>query len=306
VLRREKRAPKHRVCSIPFLVKGAIVVHSDGHQPMQHQRKSRFVVLGCLLALGMLLASFYNRDQEKGKPFIVVTVARAVFSPFQSAVHSVQGFGRGIKGSLRSRSGLQNENKSLQEEVKRLSTENAQLREEHSENLRLRSSLGFKKHYPARLCSAQVIARGASAWHRTCTVDRGWRDGVKRAAPVITPRGLVGQVLDAGPKQSLVLLLDDESSGIGAVVQRSRVAGVCQGQHNGFLIMNYIDKDADVKIGDLVVSSGMGGIYPRGLQIGRIVRIQHGDGLQKSAEIRPSVQVDQVEEAFIIVKGPGN
>lgn len=255
----------------------------------------------------MLLASFYNRDQEKGKPLIVVTVARAILSPFQSAVHSVQGFGGGIKGSLRSRSRLKDENKSLQEEVKRLSSENAQLREEHSENLRLRSCLSFKEqHSPMRLCAAQVIARGASAWHRTCTVDRGWRDGVKRAAPVVTPRGLIGQILDAGPKQSLVLLLDDESSGIGAVVQRSRVTGVCQGQHNGYLIMNYIDKDADIKIGDLVVSSGMGGVYPKRFQIGRIVRIQPGDGLQKSAEIRPSVQLDQVEEAFVIVQEPGN
>jgi rod shape-determining protein MreC len=268
---------------------------------MLHLRNGRFLILVGLLAVGMLLAALHQQADRRGQTFFVDSAIRTVLSPLQSAVHAVVGVGSGIEGSLRTRSRLQSENKRLRGEVLRLHAETAKLREEHAENLRLRSSLQFKKSYPGRLLSAQIIGRGASRWHQTITIDRGWRDGVHRADPVTTPRGLVGQVMDLSAGVSQVLLLTDQSSGVGAVVQRSRVAGVCQGQHTSYLIMNYMDKDADIKVGDLIVSSGAGGIYPKGLPIGRVERVSRTGGFLKTAEIRPSVEAERLEEAFVIV-----
>ncbi|MDO8585978.1 MAG: rod shape-determining protein MreC [Armatimonadota bacterium] len=265
-------------------------------------RYGRLIVLVLLLALGMLIAALHNRAVEDNRPSIVATTVRAVLSPFQSAVHSVVKTGHNAKRSVRGRSRVMRENDNLRIELKQLTKENARLREEHAENIRLRKLLEFKKSYPTQLLTAQVIAMRPSQWHNTCTIDRGWRDGVRKTDPVITARGVVGQVIDVGSNVSQVLLLTDQASGLGAIVERSRVTGICQGQQARTLVLNYLDKDADVKKDDLVVTSGIGQVYPKGLRLGRVVKLRGAGGYMKSAEIRPSVQFDQLEEVAVIVR----
>ena len=268
---------------------------------MPQSRTGRIVALVLLLAVGMLLGALHKRAAERRQPFFIEQAIRSVLSPFQSAIHSVARAGSGVTKSLRGRKRVMRENRRLRREVLRLSKENAALREERAENLRLRASLDFKQDYPTELLSARVISRGASRWRHAVTIDRGWRDGVGHADVVVTPRGLVGQVFDVGPSVSQVLLLTDQSSGVGALIQRSRVFGVCRGRHTPNLVMDYIDKDADIKAGDIVVSSGDGGVYPKGIPVGRVARIEPSGGLLKAAEIRPSVRFGQLEEAFVIV-----
>jgi len=265
-------------------------------------RYGRLIVLALLLALGMLIAAWHNRSTEAGGSSVVATTVRAVLSPFQSAVHAIGRTGHNIRTALRPSRNVIGENHTLRAEVKQLSRENARLREEHAENVRLRELLELKQGYPTELLMAQVIAVGASQWHNTCTIDRGWRDGVRKTSTVVTPRGVVGQVIDVGASVSQALLLTDESSGVGALVQRSRVTGICQGQQTGYLTLNYLDKDADAKVADLVVTSGAGEVYPKGLLLGRVVRIRGAGGYVKSADIRPSVQFDQLEEVAVIVR----
>ncbi|MDO8683274.1 MAG: rod shape-determining protein MreC [Armatimonadota bacterium] len=261
--------------------------------------------MACLLALGIFLAAAHNRAVEQNQSSAAEKVIRTILSPFQSAIHAVRGAGSGVSESMRTRGRLLRENKALRGKVSRLYMENARLREERKENQRLRIGLEFKKNYPMRLLSAQVIARGASRLHETCTIDRGSDDGVWQAYAVITPQGLVGQVLTSDAGVAEVLLLTDQSSGVGAIAQRSRVNGICQGQHTGYLVMNYLDKNADVKAGDMVVTSGVGKVYPKGIPIGCVTRIKRTDGFVKSAEIKPAVQFDRLEEAFVIIKGIG-
>jgi rod shape-determining protein MreC len=217
-------------------------------------------------------------------------------------MRGIQRSGHGAKERMRTRGQLMRENKTLRDEVLNMSRENARLREEHAENARLRSMLDFRTAWPTKLLMAQVIAKGASQWHDTCSIDRGWRNGVAKSDPVVTPRGVVGQVIDVGPDVSQVLLLTDQSCGVGAIVQRSRVTGICQGQQTGSLSMDYVDKEADIKVGDLIVTSGIGRIYPKGLQLGRVTKIHNTSGYMKSADVRPSVEFDKLEEAAVVIR----
>ena len=271
---------------------------------MQLLRSGRFIALICLLGLGILLATLHKRAVEQNQPFFADTAIRAILSPFQSATHSVVRAGPNLVRSLRSRGALLRQIKTLRKKTLVLEMENAKLREEHAENLRLRSCLEFKERSRQRLCAAQVIARGASQWHKTITINRGQRDGLRRASPIITPRGLVGQVLEAGGGVSQVLLITDQSSGAGALVERSRVSGLCEGQHTGFLIMNYLDKSADINVGDIIVTSGAGGVYPKGIPIGRVTRITSSGEAMKCAEVRPSVDFDRLEEVLALAGKP--
>lgn len=268
---------------------------------MLHPRTGRLIALACLLALGMLLATLHNRAVEQEQPFAISRIIRAVLSPFQSSIHSVVRTGQGFKESVRSRKVLQQQNRMLRQEVLNLTRENAELREARAENERLRESLGFKKRYRGDLIAAQVISRGSSRWHDTITIDRGSRDGLQRADVVMTARGLVGQVTEVGNRTSQAMLLTDQLSGVGAVVQRSRVSGICRGKLTPNLVMDYIEKDDDIKVGDIVVTSGTGGVYPKGIVIGRVTKVTPSSGLMKSASITPSVKLKRVEEVFVLV-----
>jgi len=270
---------------------------------MLHSRYGKLLVLACLLVAGMFIAAMRDDATGDAQSSTATTVVRTILTPFQSVVHSIRCCGHNTKLSMRTRGHLMRENKNLREEVVALSSENAQLREEHAENIRLQSLLELKKSYPTELLMTRIIALGASQWHQTCTIDRGWRDGVHKTDPIITQRrGVVGQVIDVGAGVSQVLLLTDQSCGVGAIVERSRATGICQGQTAG-LCMNYIDKDADVRVGDLVVTSGIGQVYPKGLLLGRVMKVRNTNVL-KSADIRPSVEFYKLEEAAVIIRKP--
>jgi rod shape-determining protein MreC len=269
---------------------------------MLHSRYGKLVVLVCLLVAGMVIAAQHNDAPDNTQPSTAAAIIRTVLSPFQSVVHSIRRCGYNTKLSMRTRGHLMRENKNLRQEVLTLSKENARLRGDHAENVRLRSLLEFKKSYPTELLTTQIIALGASQWHQTCTIDRGWRDGVRKTDPIVTPRGVVGQVIDVGAGVSQVLLLTDPSCGVGAVLQRSGASGICQGQ-TADLCMNYINKDADVQVGDLVVTSGIGQVYPKDLVLGRVMKVR-STGVLKSADIRPSVEFDKLVEAAVIIHRP--
>jgi len=271
---------------------------------MQFLRNSKFIALICLLGLAVLLATLHKKAAEQNQSFFADSAIRAVLSPFQSAAHSLVTAGPNLANSLRTRGGLLRRIKDLRKKARDLEMENAKLREERAENIRLRSCLGFKERCEQRLCAAQVIARGASQWYKTITINRGRRNGVRRASPVITPRGLVGQVLEAGWGVSQVLLLTDQSAGAGGIVERSRVSGVCEGQQAGSLLMNYLDKNADISVGDIIVTSGSGGVYPKGIPIGRVTKITPAGEAMKRAEVRPRVDFDRLEEVLVMIGKP--
>lgn len=200
------------------------------------------------------------------------------------------------------------DNLSLKAELEKLSDIHTRLREIEAENARLRELLEFKQASPHALMPARVIGHNPDSWFNYLIIDKGASDGVTKDMPVVTPKGLVGRVAQVTPGTARVMLLSDADSGVGGLVQRSRDAGVVLGGvgRQQFLTVRLFSRDADIVPGDQIVSSGLGGIFPRGLPIGVVVRVDREEyGLLKTASIRAAVDFGRLEEVFVLGRGDG-
>jgi len=201
---------------------------------------------------------------------------------------------------------LQAENQALRAEVERLTIENVRLSEVAAENALLREQLQYKLDNPSLdILSAgvigRVVGRDPSNLLSYLIIDRGSRDGLVKGMPVVTPRGLVGRVTDVGERWAKVLLIIDASSSVNALVQRSRATGVLQGRLGANPVMRYIAQGEDVQVGDIVLTSGLGGNFPKGQVIGQVVAVHQRDiELFQEAEVRPSVDFNRLEMVIVI------
>lgn len=206
------------------------------------------------------------------------------------------------KGVLQYRRILR-ENRELREKTESLNNQIISLREASLENERLRGLLSFKQQFPYASIAAEVIGRDASSWMGFIIIDRGSRHGIKLNMPVISTSGLVGRVYEVGQRTARVLLITHPDSRVTAILQRSREEGVIAGTVSGNCRMLYLSKSCDVNIQDTVISSGLGGIYPKGSLIGKVVELkEERGGLGRYAEVEPATNFYRLEEVLIIVK----
>lgn len=246
---------------------------------------------------------------ERGKiqmPFVDKTVM-VVLSPFQNffswAGNQIAFLQRGITEIKY----LQKQNKQLREEVELLRAQNLTASEYASENQRLRALLGYKQaSIQFDLVAAGVIGRESVTWSSVIIINRGTLDGVANNMAVVTEMGLVGHVLEASANTSKVQLILDPRSSVGTLVQRadSRVAGIVEGDINNptHPRMVNIPKDANVQVEDAVVTSGFGGVYPKGIVVGKIKEIHNDEGgLLKYGVIETSVNFEKLEDVAVIV-----
>lgn len=202
----------------------------------------------------------------------------------------------------------------LAEENRRLRLENEQCRllqnetaEIRRENLRLRELLGWQAGQPARYKAARIIARDPSGWWRTAQIDAGSRDGIQAHLPVRTAEGLVGRVVSVGATRSQILLIGDPNLRVGALIQESRETGVLFSgdssplEHN-MADLGFLSRGSAVKPGQTVVTSGMGGIFPKGIPIGQIVDFEPADmGLSIKARVRLFARMNALEEVWVML-----
>ena len=267
--------------------------------------KSRFLLLG--LVVIHLAAISHQVDAGGG----VSLLQRAVFT-LLSPVESV--FSGGARGLISGWRGwidlrhVQQANERLEERVRYLETLLQERQHQAREADRLREVLALRQTLPLETIAAEVVTRDGMPWFRTLTLDRGREAGVTLEAAVISAAGVLGRVVAVGPGASKVQLLQDRESGAGAMIERSRVAGVVSGQI-GFadagandLVMKYVPGLADVVVGDVVVTSGMDRIYPKGLVVGRVRLVGPGSGLFKEILVTPAARPDQIEEVLVVKK----
>ncbi len=199
---------------------------------------------------------------------------------------------------------LRAENQRLGEEVERLKEEVTRLREQAQATQRLERLLAFREQLPGRAIGARVIGRDSTKWFSVITVDRGSQDGVHRNAPVVAAEGLVGRVLTVTPTTAQVLLVSDARSAVGVVLQQSREAGVVEGQEQTLLRLKYISRDREITPGELLVTSGLSGVFPRGLPVGAVETVVREQGaLYQEATVRPVVNLDHLEDVLILIEG---
>ena len=267
-------------------------------------QKNRPLVFGALLLLVALLwysVSLRRQDQTN----LIEGLILSVTGPVQS---SLDGLLEGTAGTWSHYLYLFNavdENLRLQEENRNLKAELVRNDEIRHENQRLRLLLDFREAQEIITLPARVIAEDASSWFRTVTIDKGHEQGVTEGMPVVVAEGVVGRVVRSSGRYSRVLLITDASSAVATLLQENRARGVCRGQGDQ-LIFDFVLRQEEVNPGDRVVTSGMGGVFPKGLVIGEVKSVDRQEfGLFQSITITPAVDFSHLEEVLVLLRGGG-
>jgi len=197
--------------------------------------------------------------------------------------------------------GIEEENKNLKKKIGELTAMNLSYQESYKEAQRLKKLLAFSDEHNYHFISARVIGREQAALSRTISIDKGLAHGLKTGMPVVAPPGLIGRLVDVSWHASRVLLFIDENSNIDAIVQRNRTQGIISGAGSRGMILKYISKTQDVKEGDVIVSSGMGGVFPKGLLIGQVGHVDRQEAsLFIKINVAPYVDLSKLEEILIL------
>jgi rod shape-determining protein MreC len=201
--------------------------------------------------------------------------------------------------------GLHDENIALKKRVSTLSIDSQLLQEQADENKRLRDLLVFRKKFEHTMLPAEIIGRDPSGWFKTILIDKGSKDGIAKDTGVITPDGVVGRVIEVGLNSAKVLLLSDVNCYVDAVVKRTRTHGMVVGRGENMCTLAYMLKTEDVALGDVIISSGINTIYPRGIIIGTVTKINRDrSGFFQSIEVQPAVDFSKLHEVLIVLRGP--
>jgi len=269
------------------------------------ERKPSLLLL-VLLAGNLVLMS--SRLRGGGRGSILQDTVLAIGAPFLGAASWVAG---GIGGTWRSYVDLReaaDENVRLRERVETLTREANASEESRQELARLRDLLGLKETAPFGTVTARVIGKESADGARILLIDRGRADGIRPNQPAITPRGVVGRVIDVSASASKVQTILDPNSAVAGIVQRTRVQGIVVGAGEAGCRMDYVSDLVPVEVGDVVVTSGLDQIHPKGEILGIVAVVGQGDGLTQVIEVRPEVDFRRIEEVLVVLKpegGPG-
>jgi len=243
------------------------------------------LVIACVLSFSLMVLE--RHEQARVAWFIQHTL----LGPFEAAV-----------GWMDSAVGVYWDNQHLRERLTRLQIETDALRGERQENARLRELLKLEERHPYSLVASSVVGRSLDRLGGSLTIDKGIADGVDAGRAILTPDGLVGRVERATQHQARVLTLLHRDCSVAARIERSRVDGVMEWEFGTQPVLNlrYVSSQEDVKAGDLVVTSGLGGMFPAGIRIGTVSRVGlDPNGLMKEINVRPAVNFRSLEEILV-------
>lgn len=278
----------------------------------------RYWVALIFLLAGCLAGAWHNRAAGRGRQDMVSGTAQAVVAPPARAVGGISRWISNQTGWLLHGRAISEENRRLRARIEELEGQNAACKEAERENEQLRQDLKFVGSQKTALLAADVLARRVNPDFDTIVISRGSRDGVHINSIARTRAGLVGKVSEVSPFSATVILLTDPNGGVGARVQRASshdAIGVCKGDYNALVPLIDLPGDADIKIGDLIVTSGFGTAiqpaakgmpsvfqtYPKGLPIGVVVSVQGEEGsVSKIARVRPVVDFDRLEQVYVL------
>jgi len=264
-------------------------------------RRYKLLFYMILLLLLTLILYSYNLRQKAATSFF----ERAVLSlaaPFQIAIDGGVDSVIAIWNNYFWLVDTRQRNLELERENLKLRSQLRETREISLQNERLRHLLGFVDELDRPALPAQIIGEDVSHWARTLVIDKGSGSGLRNGLPVVAAEGVVGRIIKIGPESSRVLLITDASSAVASLVQRTRTRSIARGRGQE-LAVNYALGDRDVRVGDLLVTSGMGGVFPKGLPLGLVTTVQR-DPFTLFLKIRaePTVDFSHLEEVMVIVR----
>jgi len=263
---------------------------------------------GAVLASALLVAFLALTLQARQDVAAVAFARRALLMTVAPFLRAAAWAGRSAQAVWREYvdlRGVQAENRRLQAELRGLQQRLESVQEMAQENRRLQAVLEMPAPPAGRPVVAQVIGKDATNWFRSLLIDRGSGDGLERNAPVLVPQGLVGRVVEVAPIAARVQLVTDPVSSVGALVQRTRVSGIAAGDGGGTLRLRYLPLMADVAVGDRVVTSGMGGVFPKGLPLGTVAAVERRSGaLFQEAVLEPAADLSRLDEVIVLTGLP--
>ena len=260
-----------------------------------------FVTIVLLIVIGV-------SSVQNNKINYVGDIFSTILSPFQRFINFSDKKINDFFGHFEDINKLREENEALKKTVVELVYENEKLIDFRIKNDELRKALDIKDQYNnMEMIGANIIAKDMGNWFDIFTIDRGTKDGIANDYPIVTSRGLVGRVMQTDLFSSKVIAIIDEDSSISARLSKTSDIVAIRGDRKlkdqGLCIMSYIPPDADISAGDKVETSGVGGIYPKGIVIGRVKEVrQRTNELDRYAIIEPSVDFRRLEEVFILKK----
>jgi rod shape-determining protein MreC len=259
--------------------------------------------LAAAIFLQILGLAVQVKSPTENHPARLIRVwAVSTITPFEKGLVRVQSGASDIWHNYFYLRGVRQENRELRDQIEQLQIEQVRMKQDADQAHRLQSLLGFKEQFIAKTLAAQVIGSSGSEQSRTVTIDRGSRDGIQPEMAVISATGVVGKVLSVmNGSTSQVLLINDQQSGVGTILERSRLQGVLKGKSSGELVIDKIMLDEEVKPGDRVLTSGGDQIFPKGLIIGNVDKVEKGPEFLQ-VTVRPTAALNRLEEVLVIVK----
>ena len=248
-----------------------------------------------LLTLGFLFLPARSRDNPVSRA--VLSLAAGGHQFVRNVVHGLASVWTDYLFLVDARQ----ENLRLRARVAELSESKTRLMELTMENARLRQLLGFKAKTPLPAVPAQVVGRDPTNWFKSVLINKGKKDGVAPRAAVVTHAGLVGRVIELGERAAKVLLVTDQASRVAVLIQRTRAEGIVAGDGRESLRVEYLSRLADVRVGDVVISSGLGGVFPKGLKVGEVIAVEKKDyGLFQTVRVAPGADLSRLEEVLVL------
>jgi rod shape-determining protein MreC len=264
-------------------------------------KRNYLIILG-LVFVSMAILTIHYREGESGPIHRLQRFTMAATAPVQAAVSNALQPIRDGWDYLAHFGDLKRENRDLKREIGELRQTVADLTSLKSENRRLRKMIDFKnkEHYPS--IPAHVIGKPASNWRSSVVIDCGIKDGIEQGMPVVAAGTLVGQVTEVSQRAAKVTLLNDVQSGVSVQVERTSEVGIVKGQlRNQRLVLQYISRDSTIKQGDRIVTSGLGGLFPKGFYVGKVIKVsQSVYSLHKIVEVAVPVNFANLEEVLVV------
>jgi rod shape-determining protein MreC len=264
--------------------------------------KKMVLVVGgtVLIVVNVILLSITSKRQAT---FGLGRVGISLVAPFQEIVTGSVRFTRSIWQNYFLLVSVAHENEVLKKSLNQLVEKNNEWHEIELANARLRNLLNFQKAPTHRVVAAEVIAKDPSGWFKTVIIDKGSLDGLQKGLPVVLPTGIAGQVIEVSGRYAKVMLIIDRNSAVDALVQRSRARGIIKGESADQCRFEFVLRKHDVQIGDTVIASGLDGVYPKGLRIGRVSDLsQRGSDIFYDITVTPFVDYEKLEEVLVILQ----
>ncbi|MGD0267894.1 MAG: rod shape-determining protein MreC [Candidatus Sulfotelmatobacter sp.] len=253
-----------------------------------------------LQVLGLAVQVKRSGDAENTR-LIRVWAVRAI-TPFERALVWGQNGTSDLWHNYFFLRGVRAENRRLNKEIEEMRLQEVRMKEDAAQAHRLQSLLAFKEQFIVKPLAAQVIGSSGSDLSRSVYIDKGSDEGVAQDMAVITAGGIVGKVLHAYPSTSLVLMINDQSSGVGAMLEKSRLQGVVRGTPNGELVMERVMSDEQVSPGETVLSSGGDQIFPKGLPLGTVSKVSPGREMFLNIHVKPAADLSRIEEVLVVTE----